>query len=56
MREAAGFLQAGSESTDSNAAIDKTTAPAPMARSHSSTSILQDDNSSLLTDDSEPSS
>jgi hypothetical protein len=56
MREAAGFLQPGNESTDSNPAVDRTNAPAPLMRNHSSTSLLQDDNSSLLTDDSEPSS
>ncbi len=58
MREAAGFLQPDNEleSTDSNLAVDKTNAPAPTARNLSSTSLLQDDASSLLTDDSEPSS
>jgi hypothetical protein len=57
MREATGLLQPESESTDSNLAINITTnAPAANVRNHSSTSIVQDDASSLLTDDSEPSS
>jgi hypothetical protein len=56
MRENAAMLHPESESTDSNPAINITNAPASLERHHSSTSLLQDDNSSLLTDDSEPSS
>lgn len=63
MREAAGLLQPEGDSTDVNSnnnnklTIKTTNAPAPASRNHSSTSLLQDDNSSLLTEDeSEPSS
>jgi hypothetical protein len=56
MREAAGLFQPGSESTDSSPALNNVNAHPPIARNHSSTSLLQDDTSSLLTDDSEPSS
>lgn len=60
MREAGGLLQPDGDSTDNN--INKLTiktanAPAPISRNHSSTSLPQDDNSSLLTEDeSEPAS
>lgn len=58
MRETAGLLRRESESAESNAAVNNTNinAPSSVARNHSSTSLLQDDTSSLLTDDSEPSS
>ncbi len=55
MRDA-GLFQPDSGPRDNNLTINTTKEPAPIARNHSSTSLLQDDNSSLLTDDSEPSS
>lgn len=63
LREAAGLFQAGSESADSNPSFNNNStttfpnAPARTGRNHSSTSLIQDDNSSLFTEDeSEPSS
>ena len=59
MREAGGLLQPEGDSTDNNnkLTIKTANAPAPISRNHSSTSLPQDDNSSLLTEDeSEPSS
>ena len=57
IREAAGLLQPESDSTENNIAVDTTDAPATVARNHSTMSLLQDDASSLLTDDdSEPPS
>lgn len=58
MREAAGLFQTDSESAENNnSTINLSNAPAPIERNHSLSSLLQDDRSSLLTDDdSEPSS
>lgn len=67
MREAGGLLQPDGHSTDTNnnnnnininkLSIKTANAPAPISRNHSSTSLPQDDNSSLLTEDeSEPAS
>lgn len=61
-REAAGLFQAGSESADSNPSLNTSSAippnaPGRVGTNDSPTSLLQDDNSSLMTEDEpEPSS